>query len=214
MPLHLRRRTPPLVALSLVCVAGCGNGEDAAAPAQAPARNPLIVVKADPKSPAPAQLAVQACAGLFNRKAGGSVFVELDSHDGGWIDELHLSVHETLSQADFLSRCVAEHPACVRYDYKGQQALLPNVLTVASVLGAVPLDEGQSPGCSAPVFDAKQVFADKNTPLLATSYVFDTYGKQTTGLAMVSPGYDKAPKDPAHPDLTTDMSPALVDFVF
>jgi hypothetical protein len=175
---------------------------------------PLTVVQADAMSPASVQLAVQACVGLYNRKEGGSVFVELDSHDKGWVDELHLKVHETVTQADFLNRCVAAFPTCVRYNYKEQQALLPNILTVASVLGALPLDDGQPMACSSPVFDAKQVFADKTTPLLATQYVFEQYAKQTTGLAMLSPGYDEHPVDNAHPGLTNDMHPALVDFVF
>ncbi len=176
--------------------------------------NPLTVVQADATSPASVQLAVQACAGLYNRKAGGSVLVELEAHDAVWVDELHLKVSETVSQADFLNRCVAAFPSCVRYNYKAQQALLPNILTVASVLGAVPMDDGQMMACSQPAFDAEQVFADKNTPALATQYVFEQYGKKTTGLAMLNPGYDDNPTNPGDPGLTTDMLPALVDFVF
>jgi hypothetical protein len=175
---------------------------------------PLTVVQADATSPAPVQLELQACAGLYNRQAGGAVLVELDPHDAVWVDEVLLKVNKTLSQADFLSQCVTAFPSCVRYSYSQQQALLPNILTVASVLGAVPIDDGQSTSCSKPVFDAEQVFADKNTPALATSYVFDQYGKKTTGLAMLNPGYDDNPTNAASPGLTTDMSPALVDFVF
>jgi hypothetical protein len=174
----------------------------------------LTVVQADAMSPASVQLAVQACAGLYNRKAGGSVLIELEAHDAVWVDALPLKVSETISQADFLNRCVAAFPSCVRYDYKAQQALLPNILTVASVLDAVPLDDAQTMTCSNPAFDATQVFADKKTPALATSYVFAQFGKQTTGLAMLNPGYDDHPSDPAHPALTNDMQPVLVDFVF
>jgi len=53
-----------------------------------------------------------------------------------------------------------------------------------------------------------------NTPALATRYVFDTYGAQTTGLAMLDPGYDPHPSAPGSPSITRDMHPALVDFVF
>jgi hypothetical protein len=175
---------------------------------------PLTVVQADATSPASVQLEVQACAGLYNHKAGGSVLVELDPHDAMWVDELPLKVNETISQADFLNRCVAAFPSCVRYNYKNQQALLPNILTVASVLDAVPMDDGQTTSCNKPTFDAEQVLADKNTPALATQYVFEQYGKKTTGLAMLDPGYDNNPTDLSNPALTTDMSPALVDFVF
>ena len=154
------------------------------------------------------------CRACTTAKQGGSVLVELEAHDAVWVSELPLKVNETVSQADFLTRCVAAFPSCVRYNYKSQQALLPNILTVASVLGAVPLDDGQTTSCSKPAFDAEQVFADKNTPALATQYVFEQFGKQTTGLAMLNPGYDDNPTDPANPALTTDMLPALVDFVF
>ena len=174
----------------------------------------LTVVQADATSPASVQLELQACAGLYNRQEGGSVLVELDPHDAVWVAELPLKVSKTVTQAEFLTGCVAAFPSCVRYSYKTQQALLPNILTVASVLDAVPVDDGQSTTCSKPTFDAEQVFADKNTPALATSYVFAQYGKQTTGLAMLNPGYDNAPSNPASPALTTDMLPALVDFVF
>ncbi len=203
-----------LVALSLVGPAGCGDGEGASAPAQAPARNPLTIVRATPGVSASTVLAVHACAGLLNRVAGGSVFVEREAHDAGWVAELGLVAHETLDEADFLSRCVARVGRCVRYNYQQQQALLPSVLTLAAAEGAVPLDEAASPGCTAPVVDAVDVFADKPTPLAATRYVFDTYGPRTTGLAMLSPGYDRAPADPARPALTSDMGPALVDLVF
>jgi hypothetical protein len=202
-----------LTTLSLLSlpIAGCSKKSDDAAPAHT---TKLTVVQADPMSAASTQLSVQACAGLYNRREGGSVFVELEAHDKVWVDELPLKADETVAEADFLKRCVADFPACVRYDYKGQQALLPNILTVASVLGAVPVADGQAIVCSNPAFDATQVLADKNTPELATRYVFEQYGKQTTGLAMLTPGYDEHPTDSARPTLTTDMQPALVDFVF
>jgi len=34
-------------------------------------------------------------------------------------------------------------------------------------------------------FDAVAELSDKNTPALATQYVFDNYATQTTGLAMI-----------------------------
>ena len=66
-----------LVALSLcaVMLAACTT-QDASSHA-----GPLTVVQVDPQAPAPFQLAVQACAGLHNRKAGGSVYLQVDAHD-------------------------------------------------------------------------------------------------------------------------------------
>ncbi len=198
--------------LALVGHAGCGEGDTTPTPA-ARARPPLTVVRASSTSAPATQLAVQACAGLANRDVGGSVFVELDPHDPGWLDELGLAASETLDEADFLARCAAHRP-CVRYDYATQQALLPSILTVASTLGAVPLDDGRPLACPSPVFDAVQAFADRQTPLLATRYAFESFGEQTTGLAMLNPGYDQAPKDPANPALNAPMRPSLVDLVF
>lgn len=195
-------------------VPGCSKSDDAGAEVVAKPPAKITVVQADAKSPGPVQLTVQACAGLYNRREGGSVFVELQPHDAVWFDDLGLHADETIGETDFVNRCIADFPSCVRYDYKGQQALLPNVLTVASVLDAVPLDDAQPTACKTPAFDAKQVFADKATPEAATRYVFDHYGRLTSGLAMLSPGYDEHPTDSAHPALTSDMRPALVDFVF
>ena len=213
MPRTLTRWVPQvLTTVSLVSLVpiGCSTNESVT-PTHT---TKLTVVQADATSPGAVQLALQACVGLYNRREGGSVFVTLEAHDQVWIDELALKPAETVSESAFLNRCIADFPSCVRYDYKAQQALLPNVLTVASVLSAVPIDDSMTLACKNVAVDAKQVFADKATPYLATKYVFEQYGKQTTGLAMLSPGYDEHPTDSAHPDLTHDMRPALVDFVF
>lgn len=178
------------------------------------AKQTLTVVEVDPKAPATLQLAVQACAGLHNRKAGGSVFVHTEPHDKMWLTELGIQPDATVQATDFLNTCLTAFPSCVRYDYKGQQPLLPNILTVASALDAVPLDQGLTVTCNNLVFNATTEFKDKDTAYLATKYVFEKYAKQTTGLAMLNPGYNQQPSDPAHPKMTGDMRPALVDFVF
>ncbi len=222
-------RVLPALSPCAVLVAGCGNDGAsspspstssvcsklvASSPSPSPASSQFTVVQADPNAAAPFQLAVQACVGLHNRKAGGSVYVEADPHDATWLGELALSPATNVSAAAFLSSCATAFPTCVRYDYASQQALMPNILTVAAALGAVPLDGSLKVPCSSVAFDATKELKDKNTPALATKYVFDKYGAQTTGLAMLSPGYDEHPKDPANPAITADMKPALVDFVF
>jgi hypothetical protein len=171
-------------------------------------------VHVEPDAPPPVQLAVQACAGLHNRSAGGSVYVDADPHDLPWLQDLGWVPAATVSADEFLSSCVAAFPACVRYDYKSQQPLLPNILTVAAALGAVPVDGSLKVACDTPVFDALTELKDKSTPALATQYVFDKVGAQTTGLAMLDPGYDPQPQDLSSPAITRDMKPALVDFVF
>ena len=179
-----------------------------------PTPGPFTVVHVEPDAPPPVQLAVQACAGLHNRDAGGSVYIDAIPHDLVWIKDLGLVPAATINAQEFLTSCVTKFPVCVRYDYKNQQPLLPNILTAAAALGAVPLDAGVSVPCDNPVFDALTELMDKNTPALATKYVFDKYGAQTTGLAMLNPGYELQPADQASPAMTQEMKPALVDFVF
>jgi hypothetical protein len=206
---------PSVCALSLCALSLCALTLPACTKQETTAQaSQLTVVQVDPQAPAPFQLAVQACAGLHNRKVGGSVYIQLDPHDKTWLDELDIKADVTVSAADFLNTCVAVFPACVRYNYKNQQELLPNILTVAAALDAVPLDDGLTVTCGNVAFDATQQLKDKNTPYLATKFVFENYVQQTTGLAMLNPGYDDHPADPAHPALTRDMRPALVDFVF
>ena len=183
-------------------------------PVSHPPPRPFVAIVADPNASAPAQLALAACVGLQNRKSPASAYVEADPHDAVWLTELNLTPHATVSASTFLSACVATFPTCVRYDYTSQQTLMPNILTVAAALGAVPLDQSLNLACGTVAFDAVQELQDKSTPALATQYVFDNYIKQTTGLAMLNPGYEQPAPDPSNPPMTADMQPSLVDFVF
>ncbi len=187
---------------------------DASRQGAPPPRNPVTVVHVAPGTSAPLQLAVHACAGLRNRALGGSVYVDADAHDTPWITDLALSPTATVEADAFVRACVAAFPACVRYDYGAQRPLLPNILTVAAALGAVPVDASLDVTCGSTAFDAVAALRERNTPELATRYVFEQYAAQTTGLAMLNPGYDTGPTNPAAPALTRDMGPALVDFVF
>jgi hypothetical protein len=185
---------------------------DASSPIPVP--NPFTVVRVDPGAPAPLQLAVHACAGLRNRAVGGSVYVESDAHDAAWLTELSLVPTATVGAEEFLRSCVAAFPACVRYDYATQRTLLPNILTVAAALGALPVDGSLNLTCGSTAFDAITALQSRNTPALATRYVFDEYGAQTSGLAMLNPGYDQNAADQGNPSITRDMRPSLVDYVF
>lgn len=187
---------------------------DPSAPAPTPP-GPFTVVHLDPSAPAPFQLAVQACVGLRNRETGGSVFVSDDPNDAQWLVDLALAPASEVDAADFLDACLTRFPTCVRYDYEAQRTLLPNILTVGAVLGAIPVDASMTTvTCGSTAFDAVTELATRSTPELATRYVFETYGAQTTGLAMLNPGYDPQPADPSNPAITRDMSGNLVDFVF
>jgi hypothetical protein len=198
------------MALCAIALGACGKDEDDG-PQYA---TEFTAVALDQAAPAPLQLAVQACAGLHNRQLGGSVYVKMESHDEEWLTELDLAPKQVVAAADFLDACVAEFPACVRYSYADQQELLPAILTAASALGAVPLDEGLSVACGTVALDATVELAERNTPYLATKYAFENFAEQTTGLAMLNPGYDIHADDLADPPLNRDMPSAMVDLVF
>ena len=68
--------------------------------------------------------------------------------------------------------------------------------------------------CSNVTFDAEVELAVNKTPELATQYVFDRFGRRTTGLAMLNPGYDLFAADLKTPPITRDMPGTLVDLVF
>jgi hypothetical protein len=214
-----------LLALVLCLAAACGCGgrsgssagaadddnDDDASPAGA---NAFAVVDIDPATTPAMQLAVQACAGLYNRRRGGSIYTVMSDKDAQWLEDLALKPSATINAAAFLETCATEFP-CLRYSYSAQQRLLPNVLTVGAALGAVPLDDGLTVACSHPAFDAIAEFAARNTPDLATKYVYDAYVNDTTGLAMLNPGYDDSGDASVwNPPLTRSMNAALVDFVF
>lgn len=188
---------------------GCDDGSSSSGRA-----SEFTLVEADGRLPAPLQLAVQACAGLGNRRLGGSVYVRTEANDAQWLDELDLAPAEVVAAEDFLAACLTEFPACVRYSYARQQELLPNILTAAAALGAVPLDEGMAAECDDVAWDATVELAGKDSRLLGTQYAFENFLGQTTGLAMLNPGYQTNTENHENPPLNRDMPPALVDYVF
>ena len=193
---------------------GCGDDGSARGDAVVRYASEFTVVEIDPDASATLQLAVQACAGLNNRELGGSIYIQMEAHDEQWLDELDLEPNDVVNALDFLDACVAEFQSCVRYSYDDQQELLPSILTVAAALDAVPLDVGLTVACGDVAFDATLEFEERNTPYLATKYVFENYIEQTTGLAMLNPGYNLHDSDLSNPELTRDMPSAMVDFVF
>ena len=63
-----------LLALALTSLSACPEPEEAPPEEVGPVyATEFTAVQLDPSSPAPLQLAVQACAGLKNRAIGGSI---------------------------------------------------------------------------------------------------------------------------------------------
>ncbi len=203
-----------LAVLIIAFTLSCGDDGSARGDAVVRYASEFTVVEIDPDASATLQLAVQACAGLNNRELGGSIYIQMEAHDEQWLDELDLEPNDVVNALDFLDACVAEFQSCVRYSYDDQQELLPSILTVAAALDAVPLDVGLTVACGDVAFDATLEFEERNTPYLATKYVFENYIEQTTGLAMLNPGYNLHDSDLSNPELTRDMPSAMVDFVF
>ena len=174
----------------------------------------LRVVDIDGNTAPALKIAVQAGAGLCNRNSGGSVYTRMNGKDVQWLEELALHPDEIMDTPQFLEVCMKEFPRCVLYSYSEQQALLPNILTVAAVLEAIPIAVEMDVPCDNIVFDATEVFKEHNTPYLATKYVYDKYVNDTTGLAMLNPGYSTSEGNLWDPALSGDMNPVMIDFVF
>lgn len=196
------------VLLATVAV-GCSSSDGPSGPARS-----FRVVNLDGATPPPVQLAVQACAGLMNARQGGSVYTRMSDKDDRWLTDLALVPAETVESGPFLDGCLREFPRCVRYSYADQQRLLPSILTAGAALGAVPLDDTLGLACEEVAFDAREELRDRDTPYLATEYVYERFKDDTTGLAMINPGYDSASSQPWDPPLDRDVNAALVDFVF
>jgi hypothetical protein len=70
------------------------------------------------------------------------------------------------------------------------QKLVPIIVTLAGVLGAVPLEATQPLPFQATTvaFDACKTF-DGFPPLQATRFAFERHVNQTTGMSKMNPGY-------------------------
>jgi hypothetical protein len=203
-------------ALAIILSSGVAFSEDVpanASPLSGEVR-PLTVVDITPETDPAVKIAVQACAGLYNRKYGGSVFTRMNEKDFYWIEELALQPDTILNAEEFLQSARTEFPRCVRYSYEDQQALLPNILTVSAVLEAIPIAVEMDMEWGDVAFDATAVFKDHDTPYLATKYVYENYVNETTGLAMLNPGYNAHGEKVWNPGITQDMNPVMIDFVF
>eukprot|EP00013_Stygamoeba_regulata_P004035 CAMPEP_0177641364 /NCGR_PEP_ID=MMETSP0447-20121125/7026_1 /TAXON_ID=0 /ORGANISM="Stygamoeba regulata, Strain BSH-02190019" /LENGTH=617 /DNA_ID=CAMNT_0019143475 /DNA_START=168 /DNA_END=2021 /DNA_ORIENTATION=+ len=196
----------------------------------------------------PTALAVQACAGLMNRTPnntlaraiGGACYVLNDDADSDWLDNLEIVPIKTLRPKDFLSACLSNGQVVkgyIKYNYTAQQKILPNLLTLAAVLDAVPLEEalvraltppggGAAAGPQQPqhpqqpqqpppplIFDAVEKF-DGWSAHDVTAYMLATHAHACTTLAMMNPGYDTTHAARAwEPPFTLAPNLALGDYV-
>jgi len=147
-----------------------------------------------------------ACAGLYNRPnvtydLPGPVYMLANSDDTAWL-QLVRNISDpkpTLDLNTFITGCVSDSGAAagryISYNSSSQQELIPNIITLAGVLDAVPLDVSNRSKYAAtldqagaadqePIFDAVKEFADFE-PIDATRYVYQNHVNDTRGVSKV-----------------------------
>ncbi len=189
----------------------------------------------------PMQIAVQTCSGLLNRDtAAGGVYTLLNQPwDDQWLSDVDGIVNPEITPLDsFLASCLARNDIVkgyILYDYKAQQALIPNIVTLASVLDGVPLEASDPNVGKYPLlFDATTEWTGytpldvsllfrfyiiycraDNLPFVyeikATKYMYDRYVNNTSTLAWLNPGYDNK-ANATNPPLTQSPNPGLIDY--
>ena len=162
------------------------------------------------------RVAVLTCSGLANR-AGSTAqpaFTLLSDEDEQWLADIDNITDPVLTQIDtFIADCLRTIAhGIVLYNGTLQQALIPNVITVAAVLDAVPLQS--LPKTGAPVvFNASHSWSGY-TALDATRWVYEHHVNATTGLAKTNPGllvHDHPWS--LHPPLGAPPTWGLTDFI-
>lgn len=160
----------------------------------------------------------------MNRNPGviGAAFtIQTGQQDWDWLSTMQLqspwirSVRNVTYQ-EFVQRCLASNVTAgyMRYQYSTQHLIVPQLVTVAGVMSAVPLEDGSPYTKNASIaFDARAVFGTNSTLREATQYIYDHFVDNTTTMAMMDPGFTGADKNPFAPNLTHSPNARLIDFV-
>jgi hypothetical protein len=159
-------------------------------------------------------MATYVCQGLYSRDPSTAVYVIGDDTDRKWLNFTGGSAPKTTTQPDFEKRCLTDFPRYIRFNWTSQKELMPNIVTLAAVLDAVPLEDGAPTAGATMVFDAINEWSGF-TELEATSYMFDNHANKTTGLAKLNPGWrwDNKVEDQLKPKLIGGTDLKLVDFI-
>jgi len=166
-------------------------------------------------------LAAQVCVGLLNRGAGPPAYTLMRPEDFTWLRIVEPSLPSPpplTALPDFFSACFSGAAAArtIRYSFAAQQALVPNLLTLAALLDAVPLEDGSpfAPAAPALAYDALAGWAGFS-PLNATAFMFaHPRFNATTSMAKMNPGWDVHghPLDP-NPPLSFLPDLSLADWI-
>ena len=177
------------------------------------------------------RLAALACQGLMNRKENQTieedevaVYTLKEGWDVEWL-ETAMEQDPTWEQVvvpnkQFLNEvCAARNFPKMLYSKELHHEIIPQLITLAGVLDAVPLDVDSGMEVDPAwaehevAFDALVEFPEVSE-LLATQFVFDNYGHLTTGVAMMNPGWRQP--DDLHPldhELERDPDVGLADYI-
>jgi hypothetical protein len=140
----------------------------------------------------------------------------MDSYDAKWYEDIEGVPQPKLTATiDFLDMCLrsGQTKGYIRYNATSQQLLTPNIITMAAVLDAVPLEDGHpSIGNATMVFDALSEWAGYDS-LAATTFVYENYVNVTTSMAKMNPGLDVHGPHKLHPPLTHSPHIELTDYV-
>ena len=178
----------------------------------------------------PVELAVRVCVGLFNRNgtADEGAYVLASGRDVDWLVATGHARGPSIDIDAFLRLCLhgdgQSAPVArgfLQYDHTQQKIIVPNIVTLAAVLDAVPLELSQATALgltSAPLLDIVSLFPiiQSNMSAVArqaTSWVWDRYQTRTNGLAKMNPGLDVHGGHIVNPPLTRDAELGLVGFI-
>ena len=176
------------------------------------------------------KLAVLACQGLMNRNNGTgtkeqtAVYTIKERWDQLW---LQTALEQdpswelvVLPSSDFLADvCARQNFSKLLYSKERHHEIIPQLVTLAGVLDAIPLDidsaMDQIPSWMdhEVAFDADATFSQVSE-LVATEFVFDNYGHLTSGVSMMNPGWKQL--DDLHPldhELVRDPNVGLADYI-
>eukprot|EP01048_Picozoa_sp_COSAG05_P018183 COSAG05_NODE_2613_length_2837_cov_1.206355_1_plen_580_part_00 len=99
----------------------------------------------------PSRIAVLVCAGLFNRNEtiAGAAYTVLSASDLAWLADVDGVTNPGFVSAEaFMARCLKPETGLtqgvIRYNATTQQIIIPNLITMAAVLDAVPLESGSA----------------------------------------------------------------------
>ncbi|GMH88571.1 hypothetical protein TrST_g11200 [Triparma strigata] len=171
----------------------------------------------------------QVCAGLLGRAENEQVLQDL-GFDGVYLDGGDFALTWlALTQGsapvkqeepdDLLDICFSSGVAkgYIKYDYEAQKPIVPNIITLAAMLDAIPVDISDATALNV---DGKDMLFDATVSwksfeaIEATDYMFRHYVNETTSMYKMNPGYATNSFMPdLHPELTGEPHVNAVDFI-